>query len=166
MNTDNHAIAVEMLMQGFQPKAIAERLHLSRKTVYKLLKRETPSYIPTDRISSTWKGARTTIVKLLTSLGIEGRELAEWFNCDDGTISHYKHSEPGGNPTIKIELLHDTEVSNGELIKAGGYYVGAAGKPGIVCLRSVTGNTLYFVTGADLQHDIRILELSGVANGR
>jgi hypothetical protein len=153
-------------MQGYQPSTIATRLGITRRQTYRLLKKATPDYIPTDRISDSWKSARTTIVRLLTSLGIEGKELAEWLNVDDGTISHYKYSTPGGTPVIKIELMHDTDTTTGELLKAGAYSVGVAGKSGYVCLHSLTTNRLHFVTGADLQGDIRILEISGVDNGR
>lgn len=166
MSTDKHGEAVQLLMQGFQPTTIARRLGITRRQAYRLLKRSTPSYVPTDRISHTWVSARGTVVRLLESVGISGQELAEWFKVDEGTISHYKYAKPGGCPVIRIELLHDTETGTGEEIKAGAFYVGIAGKAGYVCLRSATSGRLHFVTGADLKGDIRILELSGVEHGR
>jgi hypothetical protein len=94
-------------------------------------------------------------------MGITGRELAERFNCTERTISYYKWKEAGGVPAIKIELLHDTELPSGELLKAGVYTAHDAGKQDELCLHSVATNRLHFLKPNVLYGDIRLLSLSG-----
>ena len=161
---DKQDEAVDLLCQGFKPSHIARQLNLTQRQTYHLLAHKTATYIPADNTNDVWRAARSTVVHLLTSLGITGKEIARLYGIHPSQITRLGKAAMGASPTIKVEIISSITVTPDEHINAGVYTLHRAGKSDTVCLVSVEDHRLYFVSPNALCGRVKVVSISGVSH--
>lgn len=67
-----------LLMLGVSPPQISRALKISKSTVYRYCATERENWIPADKPTEVWKGARARTAQLLASFGIAYKVIAAY----------------------------------------------------------------------------------------